>query len=145
MTSTILGYILLYSSLYHVDPDMVKAVVQVESRGRSDKIGAAGEVGMMQLMPLYFRYDVSKLKKPRLNISLGVRHLADMQKRCSHQVDQTWIICYNLGVAGAKKIKHPKKFPYYRDVMSEYERIKREEYVKNLPIQDGVRERQANR
>lgn len=140
MSKLILGYILYYSAQFGVDPNIVKAVVQIESRGSPSLVGEAGEVGLMQLLPSSFpNHKRRQLKDTRTNIALGVQYLAEVKKKCSHQADLTWIVCYNAGVRGGRRIKSPKQFRYYVDFMREYERLSQN--VENLPIQDGVRKR----
>lgn len=127
MSNLILSYILLYSSMYSVDPLLVRAVIEVESRGNIHQTGAAGEIGLMQLLPESFPHlNHKKLENPKLNIQMGVKYLAEMKKYCPHQEDMTWLVCYNAGVGGASKFKFPKKFVYYKKVMKEYERLKHE-------------------
>lgn len=120
MTTAILTWILYYCSIYKVDPVLVRSMIQVESSGDSSKVGDLGEIGLLQLRPEYFG---KGLKDPKHNIEAGVKHLAYLQDHCIHKTDETFIICYNVGIAGAKKIKNPKKFIYYKNVMKEYKRL----------------------
>jgi len=124
MTQLILGYILYYSSLYRMDPLLVRAVIEVESRGIMTTKGKAGEVGFMQLLPSSFPN--KKLSDPKTNIRLGVSYLAKVRDQCPHQEDYTWLVCYNAGPYGGAKIKYPKLFPYYKLVMAEYTRLQNE-------------------
>jgi len=129
MTPDILRLIIQFAMMYHVDPYIVESVIQVESSWNTKASGMYGEVGLMQLYPKYFNQPVAYLKKDENNIRLGVQHLAKMKKECPHKTDNTWIICYNLGVVGAAKIKYPKKFPYYKKVMFFYKkRIERDKH-----------------
>jgi soluble lytic murein transglycosylase-like protein len=138
MSKLILGYIAYYSSLYGVDPNLVKAVIQVESRGSPSLVGEAGEVGLMQLLPSSFPSMVGKLGDTKTNLRIGIRYLSKMKSDCVHQEDYAWIVCYNAGLTGGRKIKSPKSFPYYIRVMREYERLRD---VESLPVQDGVGKR----
>jgi len=63
-----------------LDPALVDAVVRVESDYRVDTVGAAGEIGLMQVLPatarlLGFMAD-RELAAPATNIRLGVMYLA---------------------------------------------------------------------
>lgn len=120
MSAAILTWILYYCSIYKVDPVLVQAMVQYESSGDNSKVGKLGEIGLLQLRPEYFG---TKIKDPKKNIEMGVKHLAYLQDTCIHKADATFIVCYNVGVAGAKKITHPKKFIYYKEVMKKYQKI----------------------
>ena len=62
--------------------EMADAVMRVESAYRADARGAAGEVGLMQVMPptarmLGFAGTLEELADPETNVSLGVRYLAE--------------------------------------------------------------------
>ena len=62
--------------------EMADAVMRVESAYRADARGAAGEIGLMQVMPptarmLGFSGTLAELAVPETNIALGVRYLAE--------------------------------------------------------------------
>ena len=64
-----------------LDPRLVDAVIKVESDHHPDAIGAAGEIGLMQVRPstarlLGFRGTDRELAEPATNIRLGVTYLA---------------------------------------------------------------------
>ena len=63
-------------------PEMADAVMRVESAYRAEARGAAGEIGLMQVMPptarmLGFAGTLEELALPENNIPLGVRYLAE--------------------------------------------------------------------
>jgi soluble lytic murein transglycosylase-like protein len=63
-------------------PAIADAVMKIESAYRPEARGAAGEVGLMQVMPptarlLGFAGDDAGLADPQTNIRLGVRYLAE--------------------------------------------------------------------
>src|SRR6516165_11656589 len=64
-----------------LDPALIDAVIKVESDYRPDTIGAAGEIGLMQVRPstarlLGFGGTDRELAQPATNIRLGVTYLA---------------------------------------------------------------------
>jgi soluble lytic murein transglycosylase-like protein len=64
-----------------LDPALVDAFIKVESDYRPDTIGAAGEIGLMQVRPstarlLGFDGTDRELAEPATNIRLGVMYLA---------------------------------------------------------------------
>jgi Transglycosylase SLT domain len=64
-----------------LDPALIDAVIKVESDYRPDTIGAAGEIGLMQVRPstvrlLGFDGTDQELAEPATNIRLGVTYLA---------------------------------------------------------------------
>ena len=61
---------------YGVDPNLVHALIEVESGYRPDVVSAAGAMGLMQLMPdTAKRYGVGDPLDPEANIEAGTRHL----------------------------------------------------------------------
>ena len=70
-----------HASRYGMPPVLAHAVIEIESKFDPDARGAAGEVGLMQVMPatarlLGFRGSSEELANPATNIPLGVRYLA---------------------------------------------------------------------
>jgi len=107
-----------YAGAYHVPPDLAMAIVQYESSFNLTAKGAAGEVGLFQLLPSSFpEYTEKQLFNPETNIKLGIRYLADMKESCVYRKNYQYTICFNLGPEKAKKVKHPMQFPYYKKIM----------------------------
>lgn len=103
---------------YGVDPILVLAIIQVESKGNPKATGGLGEIGLMQLRPEFHSgvtYEIGN------NIRYGVRYLAHIKDRCPNRNDLEWITCYNKGTA--KRLKHPTYNRYYKRVMAEYARL----------------------
>jgi hypothetical protein len=70
-----------HAARYGMPPALAHAVMEIESRFNPEAKGAAGEVGLMQVMPatarlLGFRGSGDELADPATNIPLGVRYLA---------------------------------------------------------------------
>ncbi|MFD0916278.1 lytic transglycosylase domain-containing protein [Pseudahrensia aquimaris] len=83
------------------------AVVHVESSFRSKAKGAAGEIGLMQLMPATARYmgykgPLRKLYNPDTNIRFGMKYLAKAHRLGGGQLCNV-ILKYNAG-HGAKRM-----------------------------------------
>lgn len=69
------------AKLVGLPPQIAIAVMEIESGFNAATKGAAGEVGLMQVMPptaqmLGFHEDEERLADPSINIALGVRYLA---------------------------------------------------------------------
>lgn len=115
---TIVTAIMYYASVYALDPALVLAIAKTESQLNTFAVGSHGEIGLMQVLPKYSKVSVGDLFSPEKNIAEGARKLAEARDRCAHKKDNTWVICFNLGVAGGSRIKYPKQFEYYRRVMN---------------------------
>lgn len=103
-----------------IEPSLLRALIRVESNFNADAIGSKGERGLLQLRPQYFAITGNAL----VDLETGVEHLKTIRQTCPHSESHTWIICHNLGVAGAARIKNPKAQTYYRKVMEAYEQEK---------------------
>lgn len=113
----IIALIFKYSLIFGVDPIVALSVAEVESRLEHHLVGEKGEIGIYQLMPSSFPdVKVKDLFDPETNIRLGIKYLAWNKKYCNHTQDHTYLVCWNYGIGNAKKVKHPKLFPYYKKV-----------------------------
>jgi hypothetical protein len=105
--------------VYLMDADLVLAVIEVESGFNYKKTGSNGEIGLMQLLPIYFpkaRHDLTT------NIEQGIAYMGFVRENCPVKRDFTWLICYNQGLS--RTPKHPKLLPYYKRIMSVYKKNK---------------------
>lgn len=124
--SLIIHFVMLFAPQKHMDPDLVLAVIEVESQFNINAIGSSGEVGLMQLHPRYF----SNVSDPIQNIITGIQELHDLKMgKCRHTIDKTFVVCYNLGPNKGSRIKHPKLWPYYMEVMRAYGKFRKGEYI----------------
>lgn len=117
MISNLILLISLMAPEFNINPKVVIAVIKTESAFKTRAVGPVGEIGLMQVRPKYSKYSQAQLFNPVINLTEGLRMLSNAKKRCRHQVDLTWIICYNLGVTGGSRVKYPKKFEYYKRIM----------------------------
>ncbi len=89
-----------------LDPQLVKAVVAVESGFEPRAVSEKGAVGLMQILPATGeRYGVradrkrsvdEKLTDPTLNLEVGTRYLADLRKMFAARLDLA-LAAYNAG------------------------------------------------
>lgn len=111
---TLIGY---YSAIFNIDPKISLAVVEAESNFKVNLIGSKNERGLFQLMPQSFpKLKLKDLQDPETNIREGIKYLAWNKKYCPLKEDIQWVICWNYGIQNAKKVKHPKLFPYYKKI-----------------------------
>ena len=47
--------ILRWSNIYNLDPDLIAAVMQIESCGHPSVLSSAGAIGLFQVMPFHFQ------------------------------------------------------------------------------------------
>lgn len=72
-------YIVRYGAQNKVEPALIAAMMTVESGGRADAVGAAGEIGLMQILPSTAEWfggiTVPELRDPAVNIEYGSAYL----------------------------------------------------------------------
>jgi hypothetical protein len=98
--------ILAASARHGLDPQLVKAVVAVESGFEPDAVSDKGAIGLMQVLPATGeRYGVradrrksidAKLADPTLNLEIGTRYLSDLRKMFVGRPDLA-LAAYNAG------------------------------------------------
>jgi hypothetical protein len=115
---TLASCILFYSFLNGIDPSITKAVISVESKGNPFAIGTQGDSGLMQVRHQFVPESQKQLLQSCTNIKRGVTLLKQAKDKCVHKLNNTWIICFNTGITGGVRIRHPEKFIYYKKIMT---------------------------
>lgn len=98
-----------------LDPDLVRAVVEIESAYNPVALSPKGAVGLMQLIPsTAARYGITDLGDPQQNIDGGVRYLKDLIAAHSGNVALA-LAAYNSGEHAVSR--HGSRIPPYRETM----------------------------
>jgi hypothetical protein len=88
------------ATYYGLDPDLVAAIIQVESNGIPDSVSYVGAVGLMGVMPqgpgFEFRPAANALTAPALNISWGCAILDDILQQSGGDLSAA-LAAYNGG------------------------------------------------
>ncbi|MCU1229171.1 MAG: transglycosylase domain protein [Acidobacteria bacterium] len=115
---------------YKVDPALVAAVVETESRFRTNARSQVGAKGLMQLMPRTGRWmGARNLYDPEQNVDAGVKYLSYLSDRFDGNLKKT-IAAYNGGEGNVKRYNGVPPFretqQYVKKVMHKYEKRKGE-------------------
>ncbi|MBC2714972.1 MAG: transglycosylase SLT domain-containing protein [Desulfobacteraceae bacterium] len=100
------------SKKYNLPPELIKAVIKVESDFTEHAVSPKGAQGLMQLMPCTaIELGVSDPFDPRKNVHGGSRLLKQhLEKYCSLKKA---LIAYNAGPRWTKRIQIPKETRNY--------------------------------
>ena len=124
---------------YSVDPALVAAVIEQESKFRTGARSQVGAQGLMQLMPRTGRWmGARNLYDPEQNIDAGVRYIKYLQGRFDGNLKNT-IAAYNAGEGNVIRYGGVPPFgetqTYVKRVMSNYAR--RNEQLKKYGQEQG--------
>lgn len=96
-----------------VEPELVHALIEVESAYRPHAVSPKGAVGLMQLLPeTAQRYGVSNLVSVPDNLKAGTRHLRTLLDTFGDRLDLV-LAAYNAGEGAVRKYNNA--IPPYRE------------------------------
>ncbi|HKI00052.1 MAG TPA: lytic transglycosylase domain-containing protein [Candidatus Sulfotelmatobacter sp.] len=112
--------IVMAAARHNVDPNLVRAVVKVESNFNSNAVSRKGAMGLMQLMPSTARQlNVKNPFDPEQNVDAGVRHLKQLLESYGGDVKLT-LAAYN---AGSGAVARSAGIPHFAETQNYVRRI----------------------
>lgn len=103
------------ASRYHVDPDLVRAVIRVESGYDAKAVSNKGAMGLMQLIPATAqRFGVGNPFDPKQNIEGGVNYLKHLLTLFGGDLGLS-LAAYN---AGEHSVQRSGGIPAYRETQN---------------------------
>lgn len=108
------------ASRHNVDPNLVRALVKVESNFNPNAVSRKGAMGLMQLMPQTARQlKLTNPFNPEQNIDAGVRHLRDLLDTYGGDVRLS-LAAYNAGMGA---VARSAGVPHYAETRNYVKRI----------------------
>jgi hypothetical protein len=112
--------IVMAAARHNVDPNLVRAVVKVESNFNSNAVSRKGAMGLMQLMPSTAKsLNVKNPFDPQQNVDAGVRHLKQLLENYGGDVNLT-LAAYN---AGSGAVARSSGVPHFAETQNYVRRI----------------------
>jgi soluble lytic murein transglycosylase-like protein len=105
---------------HEVDPNLVRAIVRVESNFNPHAVSRKGAIGLMQLMPHTARsLNVSNPFDPRQNVDAGVRHFKQLLDSYGGNLELS-LAAYN---AGSSAVQRSGGIPRYAETQNYVKKI----------------------
>lgn len=105
---------------YHVDPALVRAVIQTESNWNASALSRKGAMGLMQLIPTTAqRFGANDAFNPKQNVEAGVRYLRTLLERYNGNLDLA-LAAYN---AGEGAVDRAHGVPSFRETRNYVQRV----------------------
>jgi len=112
--------IVMAAARHNVDPNLVRAVVKVESNFNSNAVSRKGAMGLMQLMPSTARsLNLKNTVVAEQNVVAGVRHLKQLLESYGGDVKLT-LAAYN---AGSGAVRRSAGVPHFAETQNYVRRI----------------------
>lgn len=126
MTILIASCLAMAATNNNVPLDLLYAIAKVESGLNASAVSSDKEDwGLMQVRKRYVAAKYKgKLLDPCINAQLAAEKLKQKAKECKFKHNFTYVVCYNRGIAGAKRsVSNPYADRYYKKVMHEKNKI----------------------
>jgi hypothetical protein len=110
------------AKVYEINPELIKAVIKVESNYNARAVSPKGARGLMQLMPATAkRFGVTDSFDPEENITGGVKYLRFLCNEFGEQNLELVLAGYNAGEEAVRK--YDNTIPPYKETQQYVKRV----------------------
>lgn len=118
-------------SKYRINPDLIKAIIKVESDFNPEAVSPKGALGLMQLMPeTAQRWGVSRVFDPEENLEGGIQHFKSLLEQFGDL--RKALAAYNAGEQPVLRYRNIPPFPetvqFVQLVISEFKKLQAQRY-----------------
>ena len=107
--------ITFYSLVNGIDTGLAFQIAKTESNMNPNAMSKTQDGGLYQLNSRVHRFHNESWRfHPTINMGIALKSLAELKEKCTHKSYNTYVLCYNMGTKGARKIKFPLKQTYYK-------------------------------
>lgn len=131
IASEYVEYIEEICDIYNISPELVEAIIEMESAGNPDVVSTHGAVGLMQIIPKYQeermeRLGVKDLYDPYSNILVGV----DFIRQLFEEYEEVYevLMFYNDGYQGVEKSRKLEFSEYAEKITERAEELSKLHY-----------------
>lgn len=127
-----------YSYEYQVEPELVFAVIKVESNFDEQAVSNRGAIGLMQIMPTTAAYIAQKigysaeinLKNADCNIALGCAYLSYLKQKFN--TEKEFLCAYNAGEGIVSKWLENSEYSLDGKTLNKIAYVETQNYVKKV-------------
>jgi hypothetical protein len=107
--------IALVSTFYGIDSNLATRIAKLESNFNPKAFSKTNDGGLFQLNTRYHRFhNLEWIFNEEINIHKAILTLSLLKDKCKHKINNQFILCYNMGIVGASKIKNPENQTYFK-------------------------------
>jgi len=119
-------------SKHRVNPDLIKAIIKVESDFDPQAVSSKGALGLMQLMPeTARRWGVSRVFDPEENLDGGIQHFKWLLQQFEGNL-RLALAAYNAGEQPVLRYQNIPPFPetvqFVKMVIAEFKKLQAQRY-----------------
>lgn len=108
-------FISLISILHGIEPKLSIQMAKVESNFNPKAFSHTKDGGLFQLNTRFYKFHNPEwIFDPYINTYKAIQTITKLKEKCRFKLNNQFVLCYNMGVKGASKLKHPENQTYLK-------------------------------